>query len=662
MTTKAIAGVLSLWMAMSSSISAASGQTFYIATSGNDANPGTKAKPFATLERARAAVRDLKSAPGLPSGGVTVFLRGGVYLRADSFELTAADSGLPEAPIHYRGAAREEVRLIGGRPVSNWKAVIDEQVLRRRDPAAIGITNYGKLLRRGFGGGNVAAHLELFFQGRPMTLARWPNEGWAKIAGVPAGPEGGKFAYADDRPRRWTNAPDLWVHGYWTWDWADSYEKVKAVDLEKREIATEPPHGVYGYKTGQGWYALNLLEELDSPGEYYLDRQTGILYFWPPAPLSAGPAFVSLLEKPVIDLQHVHDVVLAELTIEDSRGVGIEINQCTNVLVAACTLRNLGTTAINLSGAHSGIRGCDIYDVGDGAISLSGGDRQTLTPGGNFVDNCDLHHFSRWSRTYHPAIGLQGVGNRITHNLIHDAPHTAILGGGNEHLIEFNEIHHVCLETSDAGAFYMGRDLTQRGNVVRFNYFHHLDARPDVQSVYLDDCFCGTTVFGNIIFKGGRGVEVGGGRDNLVLNNVFVDCRPAIHVDARAKGWAKFWFDGRDPTLLNGLKAVNFNQPPYSVRYPELGKILEDDPAQPKGNHIERNIAVGGRWLDLLDHLTTNVVVVRDNFVGGDPGFVSMAKQDFRLKKNSPVWRLGFQRIPIEKIGLYRDEFRKRLP
>ncbi|MBU6403025.1 MAG: right-handed parallel beta-helix repeat-containing protein, partial [Verrucomicrobia bacterium] len=316
-------------------------------------------------------------------------------------------------------------------------------------------------------------------------------------------------------------------------------------------------------------------------------------------------------------------------------------------------------TAISLGGAHSGVQSCDISDTGDGGVSLGGGDRLTLTPGNNYVDNCWIHDFSRWARTYHPAVALQGVGNRITHNLIHDAPHSAILGGGNDHLIEFNEIHHVCLETSDAGAFYMGRDLTQRGNVVRFNYFHDLDARPDVQSVYLDDCFCGTTVFGNVFYKGGRGIEVGGGRDNSIVNNIFINCRPAIHVDARGKGWAKSWFDGRDLTLMNGLKAVHYHQPPYSTHYPALADILQDDPAQPKGNRILRNVCVGGRWLDLLDHLTTNAVTVADNFVDGDPGFVSQVKRDFRLKKASPAWRLGFQPIPTRQIGLYPDHYRR---
>lgn len=654
---------------------------FYVSPQGKDTWSGTRATPnrsgtdgpFATLERARDAIRALKRKGLLPQGGVTVWLRGGIYLRNTPFTLTEEDSGTAGAPIIYRAYRKEAVRLLGGRPVTNWQPVADPAILRRLDEAAhgkvmqadlkaLGITDYGQMTPRGFGRPIYPAGLELFFQNKPMRLARWPNDAWTKIAGVPAGQQGGKFTYEGDRPTRWADTSDLWVHGYWTWDWADSYEKVKVLDTQKREIETEPPHGVYGYSAGKRFYFLNVLEELDEPGEWYLDRKTGILYFWPPAPLTEGTAFVSLLEKPLVTMTTgASHITLRSLILECARGSGVEIAGGTRCVVAGCVLRNLGTYAVSVGGKECGVVSCDIYETGDGGIQLSGGDRKTLMPGGNFALNNHIYRYCRWSRTYRPAVLLNGVGNRVAHNLIYDSPHTAIAGGGNEHLIEFNEIHHVCLETNDAGAFYMGRDLTQRGNIVRYNYFHHLGEADLVQAVYLDDCFCGTTVFGNIFYKAGRCVLIGGGRDNVVENNIFVDGQPAVHVDARGTTWASFWFDGRDPYLMDGLKAVNYNQPPYSKRYPQLVHILEDEPAKPKGNRIVRNISVGGRWLD-LHNVTEKEVHLQDNFTEGDPGFVDPAREDFRLKKDSPVWKLGFKPIPVEKIGLYRDQYRRVLP
>jgi hypothetical protein len=142
-----------------------------------------------------------------------------------------------------------------------------------------------------------------------MTLARWPNEGaWEQIAGVPDagatkdehGGQIGKleegFLFSGDRPRQWKDTSDLWVHGYWSWDWANSYERVASIDFEHRLIKTAAPFGLYGFRKGQRFCFLNVLEELDQPGEWFLDRKTGVLYFWPPAqaqqasvPLSPSP-------------------------------------------------------------------------------------------------------------------------------------------------------------------------------------------------------------------------------------------------------------------------------------------------------------------------------------------------------------------------------------
>ncbi len=661
---KCTATVLVLLFAMTGRACAT--RDFYVATNGNDRNLGTRAKPFVTLERARDAIRQLKKSDRLPKGGVTVWIRGGIYHFWKTFELAPADSGTEEARVTYTAYQGETVRLNGGRGVTGFKSVNDLKLLRRLDRdarpkivqvnlKAQGITDFGKMTSRGFGRSIGPAGLELFFQDKPMQLARWPNQGWEKIAGVPAGKQGGKFAYSGDRPKRWAASDDIWVHGYWTWDWADTYEKVREINTTTREIITEPPHGVYGYTAGKRFYALNILEELDQPGEWYLDRKSGILYFWPPAPISAGGVYVSILEDAMVSLENVSDVTFRDLTFEVTRGNAIDIFGGEHNLVAGCTLRNIGNLTVSLNGGkENGVVGCHIYETGDGAIRLSAGDRKTLTPGGHFVVNNHIHDFSRWSRTYRPAVLIRGVGSRIANNLIHDAPHTAILLGGNEHLIEFNEIHHVCMETSDAGAFYMGRDFTMRGNVVRYNFIHQL-GKGSVQGIYLDDCASGTLVYGNICYKAGRGVLLGGGRDNTIENNIFVDCQPAIHVDGRGLGWASFWFDGRDSTLMDRLKAMNHTQPPYSERYPELVKLLDDDPAIPKGNKILRNIRVGGRWLDLLNGLTDETIEIRDNFTEGDPRFVAPEKLNFQLRPDSPAFKLGFKPIPVKSIGAGRS-------
>jgi hypothetical protein len=368
----------------------------------------------------------------------------------------------------------------------------------------------------------------------------------------------------------------------------------------------------------------------------------------------------------MISLEGASNVTIQGVTIEAVRGTAITMNDCSQTRIAGCTFKNLGNRAVSITGGReNGVIGSDVYHCGDGGVTLTGGDRRTLTPAGHYAVNNHIHHFSRWSICYRPAVTINGVGHRVAHNLIHDSPHMAIGLSGNEHVIEFNEIHTVCMDTDDAGAFYMGRDWTWRGNVVRHNYFHNIgayDGKVGVQSVYLDDWASGTTVYGNLFHRAGRGILIGGGRDNAVENNVFVDCNPAIHVDSRGLGWAKNYFDGTTTTLTDRLSEIPYREPPWSTMYPELLTLYDDEPAVAKGNVIRRNISVGGRWLALLDGLTDQVVRIENNLVEVDPGFVDAERKDFRLREDSPAWQTGFKPLPLEKIGPYQDHLRASWP
>ena len=609
----------------------------FLATNGNDANPGTLAKPFATLERARDKVRELKQKAKLPRSGVTIWLRGGDYVRTNALELTVADSGTEASPITWQAAKGETARLLGGLKLTGFKAVADPAIRSRLDESArgrvmeinlsgLGITDFGGLKSRGFGR-SALAHCELFFDHRPMTLARWPNEGeFARIAGYPPASDrkdehGGKlgelpggFLYAGDRPRRWRDTTDLWVHGYWAYDWANSYEKVASLDVEQRLIKTAPPHGHYGYRKDQRFYFLNVLEELDQPGEWFLDRKTGVLYFWSPAEIansSRHEILLSLLAQPLLKLADVSYVIFRGLTLEATRSNAVEVRGGTSNRIADCVIRNIGDSGVTIAGGNGhGVVNCEIVDTGDGGVTLNGGDRKTLTPGGHFVENCHFARQGRWSKCYVPAVLMDGVGLRASHNLIHDHPHCAILFNGNDHLIEFNEIHHIALETGDVGAIYTGRDYTYRGNRIRYNFIHHTGGvGMGSMGVYMDDCVSGTEVFGNIFYKVHWAMFIGGGRDHRVENNLFVDCDPAVRMDGRGLDKAPVWRN-----MVNDFMRERLAEMPaafYRERYPAL-KTLDryygspEGPAitgeaftgvPPEGNVVARNICVG-KWLE----------------------------------------------------------------
>ena len=132
--------------------------------------------------------------------------------------------------------------------------------------------------------------------------------------------------------------------------------------------------------------------------------------------------------------------------------------------VVGCTLRDSGDAAAQIAdGTGNTFDGVLIHDTGEGGVSVGGGDRPSLTQAKNVVKNSDIHDFSQFVWTYTPAVNVNGDGNIVQNNVLHGAPHTAILYGGSQHTFSENEIYGVCGFTSDAGAIYSGRDWGARG-------------------------------------------------------------------------------------------------------------------------------------------------------------------------------------------------------
>ncbi len=590
--------------------------TVYVSPRGSDSWSGRLADPnkagtdgpFATLARARDEVRKIRTAAPVP---VTVQVRGGIYALPATLTLGAEDAGTPQAPVVWQAAPGEKPVLLGGKRIT-------------------GFTPYkGKILKADVGAQGLKgiAFRQLLCNGRRMDLARYPNRdadhpvtgGWAYVDGDPVpmyadipGEPHNVLRYREADARAWAHPEQAEVMVFARYNWWNDIIRIAAVggvgrpeDREKRTI-TLTANASYAIRPGDRYFVRNLFEELDAPGEWYLDPATATLYFWPPDGVDAAtmevcaPVLRTILE---MSAGAAH-ITFRGFTVECAEGTAISLHGTHDCRIAASTIRAVGDyngSGVAISGGkRNGVVGCDIHDVGRDAISLNGGDFTTLEPAGNYADNNYIHHTGVFYKQG-VGVGCNGVGNRISHNLIHDCPRFGIAWGGSDHVFEFNEIRHCNLETADCGAIYSWQvDWSKRGTEIRYNYLHDIIGfgqengkwtSPHMNwGIYLDDGTCGTHVHGNIVARTILGgAHVHGGRDNVIENNVFLDGRDS---QMQYSGYVA----GGHPVPMMTETWKKFSGTPAYLKYPGYEALTKSlaDAWQMAGNKFRRNIVCYG--------------------------------------------------------------------
>jgi parallel beta-helix repeat protein len=663
------------------------GAEFTVSPAGLDSNPGTPAQPFKSLEKARDAARAL-IAKGVPAGGIAVWLKGGIYERTTALELGLLDSGTSETnTVDWRAVPGETVRITGGRKLDASKFVkvtSSSPVWARLDASAqgqvvqidlkaLGITDYGTLRQRGYQQ-NLTAALELFVDANPMTLARWPDNNDPQTNGFAetSSPVTERsFGFTTDRASRWGNASEAWVDGYWGVPYADFHLPVASVDPSSKQIVLQNAPLSYGMAIGRPWFIYNLLEELTSPGEWYLDRASGMLYLWPPTNLSPSTDIVvSMMEAPLVSLTKAAYISLQDFVFEASRKNLIDARECHFLNLTGLVMRNSGTSAlVTVYATGNRIRRCTIRGCGQEALRVTGGNRLDLARGNNVVEDCEIYNFGRFQPSGTYGVQIEECGNIVRHNHIHDAPDRGIAYWGNDHLIEFNKINNVCLVSNDVGAIYSGRDWGARGNSIRYNFIHNLKSMQGqwANGIYLDDCLSGIRVEGNVLYQcAGAGILLGGGRDNVFVNNLIIKCGYGLFVDSRGQLLlANLPQPGSSGNLLEKLQKLNYQQPLWANAYPACAAIpnswatITDQVhwVYPEGNIFHRNLGwLNGQWLREQDAGAVSwFTKYGDSIEDQDPLFTDEANLNLSLLSTSPAFLLpGFQPIPFNEIGIQK--------
>lgn len=721
----------------------AKGIEFYVSKDGSDINPGTKEQPVATLNGARDLIRGYKSINGTPSEDITVWVSGGDYQHSSPFILNQHDSGSPEHKIIWRAVEGGKVNLSGGitLPSDKFKKIPSSIKSRLTKEAAskvvcinlkeLGITNYGEHKQIGHSISIDAAPMELFIDAEPMRLAQYPNSGFVAIGEVIDGGSvprigdytgrGATFKYDDPQHKVWAESDDVWFQGTFATGYADDKIKVKNIDTKLGQVTLSTPH-LYGVQSGkdfQRYIVLNVLDELDQEGEWYLDRNEGILYVWPKTDILNSKVEVSLLEEPIVCMEGVSNIIFRNFTIESGRGIGIYIENGTNNLLAGCTIRNIGTTGVSFgqgayqttphitvddyegvprsriignytghiykyttwdrhAGKNHKLLSCDIYNTGSGGVILSGGSKKDLIPGNNTIENCKIHDYNRHNKFRWAGIIVDGCGNKISHNEVYNSDYHGIFSVGPEHIFEYNNVHHVTLNSNDVSPWYTGRDPSDRGLIVRYNYFHDCGNKEYMtMGIYCDDSSTGITVFGNVFYNmhTGHGVLYSNsGWDLVMKNNIIINPQAAT---VRLNAHYYTWYQGGGPqTFKEGKifderlnKAIDITKPPYSDRYPELANymdpIIKDkewEGMHPRRNVFSTNVVVNSPLEDPVERIGEHSQFESFNnmITNEDPGFEDFKNNNFKLRSDSPVFKevKGFEPIPFDEIGLYSDEYR----
>ena len=650
-------------------------------------------------------------------------MRGGVYCEADTINISYSATWYK--PLRISAYKNEEVIINAGTDIklSDMQPASDgftEKIIDKPAGGKIleynlknaGIYDFGEISRRGhLISEDKEAQAELIFGGAVQKLAGWPNSGFVGLKSVDEYgtrtktgiAKGCSFTVDYDRPSGWSRQSDAWLAGTLGPNYEFDYYPVRSFDERSRRIYLREG-AVVKYYTAPYFRFENIPEELDSEGEYYIDRDKGILYFYPPE--NADKDAVLTLTMPVksasnaavnslIRLDGSSNISFENITFRGARGSCVTGNGNNGISFIGCDIYGFGAHGIRLDASSNvTIRSCKIHDVGQNGVELTRcGDYDKIISNNNLVCNNDIYNFARLERSYKSGIsfGYRNVGAIAARNHIHNGPHAAIIFYGVNNKIYGNEIDNVVTEFSDMDAVYANNSNYpwERGNRIFGNYFHDIGRSTlggvhqiNVRAIRTDNKGCGLNVYENLFVRIGDGnnnnnigAVTAEGTRNRIVNNLFVDCSETYintqkYVEKTANENGELYSDSDtvNGVSVSDLKAqMNTYLPVYAKQFPELYSFFKEHPNFSKTNEFKNNIIVNIAFplSTYNDNVQNGVVLNAEGYRGNvnlteasgnivlsaNPGFADYENDNFELYRKISE---SFPNMRMSSFGLIK--------
>ena len=666
------------------------GDAIYVSPKGNDENgDGSAEKPLKTIQVALNRVY---------YGGI----ENAVICLADG-EYAVENSGLTlKGYNNIRITALGDNAVITGEtnlPAEKFSISTDSRIpataqgkVYEYNLGADGYKGYGEEVLRS-GSGKHTPRVSFNINGEMCTNARWPNnDEFAKVVSINKTDSGLSFTTDYDGTANWATADNAHLFGYWKYNWHEDTLKISSVSGNTVVSNNTPTYNA----VDDAWYFVyNLLEELDAPGEWFIDKNTDKLYVYPPKGDSIEDAYVSFNENALITHEKCQNVVIDGIKIRSGLGRGVVVSNSTGCEIKGCEITDFGDNAVEfLNTSDCGIYSSDIHDVAQKAIRVSNKNWNTLEDSKTVIENNKIFNYAKQARAYSPAIDLDwSVGAYIRNNEFFDATTVAVGSVGFTTLIENNKFHDVCLDASDYGAIYSYHWYTGAGNIIRNNEFYNLEGKDapisgSTVGVYLDELSSGFEITGNIF----RNVDVpllsNGGRRIKFENNILMDIpekNTGYYTYMYPCGVHQYAGDTAWNNTLSFIELFPIHSEPYKEIYPELDALdIESDNARYPADISYKNNVIHNHGVSFFDRWSEdktakyakgiyvdnpvdssgkslNITFANNKVINEDLGFVNEMGGNYSLSADSAVFEQisGFEAIDYDSIGNYKDNYRK---